>query len=895
MSPLKRSIFLLLAMWPALAWAQRLPQGVVPEHYDLTFSPDLTKATFTGEETIDVKLAARSTSVTLNALELEIQEASITQGDKTQAAKAQFHPEKEQITLAVADAFEPGPAVIRIKFRGILNDKLRGFYLAKTRLRNYAVTQFESTDARRAFPSFDEPALKAKFDVTLIIDRDDTAISNGYIKADVSGPGPDKHTVKFSTTPPMSTYLVAMAVGDFQCSEGSADNIPIRVCGTPDKKPLHAAALRYAEEILKYYNQYYGVPYPFKKLDIVGAPDFEAGAMENTGAIFYRESLLFIDDNNSSVKEHQLVFEVLAHEMAHQWFGDLVTMKWWDNIWLNEGFATWMALKPSQSLHPEWNAALDAVTELNDALTVDSLRNTHPIRSKAETPEEINELFDHISYQKGAAVLRMVESYVSPEVFRRGVNAYLRKFSYANASAEDFWSSMTLASGGLPVNRIMPTFVDQAGQPLVSVKTSCTAPPAVSAPARKSRRSRRAVKPHPKTEIAVSQQRFWPDGAPTGNRELWVIPVCVKAESTKPFCQIFSQPAQTLPIAGCSSWVFTNANASGYYRTQYDSASLQHLSSVAATQLTTSERISLLNDESALLGPGKESVARYLELVGALSQDAERTVAESYSLQLRQINDRLLTESNEAAFRSWIRTTFSPMFAKIGWAPSPGESDDLHLLRSGLIALLGGVGRDEEVVRRSVELARQYVKDSHAMDPSIAGEVLKVAAQTNDASLFEGYQTALRDPGSTPEVISNVSTALAEFTDPQLVSRWLEIASAPETRNQDSPGYFARSLRNADAQKVAWPWIKEHWSQVESKLTMSSGVEIVAATGDFCTVEMRDDVQKFFSEHKVPSSERTLKQSLERINACVGYRERQQTNLNGWLAQHNGTVTSGRR
>jgi aminopeptidase N len=235
------------------------------------------------------------------------------------------------------------------------------------------------------------------------------------------------------------------------------------------------------------------------------------------------------------------------------------------------------------------------------------------------------------------------------------------------------------------------------------------------------------------------------------------------------------------------------------------------------------------------------------------------------------------------------------MFTKIGWAPGPGESDDLHLLRSGLIALLGGVGRDEEVVRRSVELARQYVKDSHAMDPSIAGEVLKVAAQTNDASLFAGYQTALRDPASTPEVMSNVSTAMAEFTDPQLVSRWLEIASAPETRNQDSPRYFARSLRNADAQKVAWPWVKEHWSQVESKLTMSSGVEIVAATGDFCTVEMRDDVQKFFSEHKVPSTERTLKQSLERINACIGYRERQQTNLNGWLAQHGATVTSGRR
>src|SRR5215467_12513784 len=472
MSPLKQSIFLLLAMWPALAWAQRLPQGVVPEHYDLTFSPDLTKATFTGEETIDVKLAARTASVTLNAVELEIQEASITQGDK-----AQFHPEKEQVTLAVDDAFEPGPAVLRIKFRGILNDKLRGFYLAKTRLRNYAVTQFESTDARRAFPSFDEPALKATFAITLIVDKGDTAISNGRLMADVSGPGADKHSLTFSTTAKMSTYLVAMAVGDFVCSESSADNIPIRVCGTPDKKPLQAAALRYAGEILKYYDQYYGIPYPFGKLDIVGAPDFEAGAMENTGAIFYRESLLFIDDKNSSVQSHQDVFEVLAHEMAHQWFGDLVTMKWWDNVWLNESFATWMALKPSQALHPEWSATLNAVQETDKALTFDSLKNTHPIRAKAETPDEINQLFDAISYEKGASVLRMVEAYVSPEVFRRGVNSYLHKFAYANASAEDFWNALTLASGR-PVDKIMPTFVGQAGEPILSVKTGCVTPPA---------------------------------------------------------------------------------------------------------------------------------------------------------------------------------------------------------------------------------------------------------------------------------------------------------------------------------------------------------------------------------------------------------------------------------
>src|SRR5215471_8923916 len=537
MALLKKCVLILVLILPALAEAQRLPQDVVPDHYDLTFTPDLAQATFAGEETIQVKLLKPSAAITLNAAELQIQEATVLQGDNQQTAQVTFRPESEQVTLALPARILAGPADIHIKFTGILNDKLRGFYLAKTRQRNYAVTQFEATDARRAFPSFDEPALKAMFDITLIVDHGDAAISNGRLIADVSGPGAGKHTLKFSTTPVMSTYLVAIAIGDFQCSEGSADNIPIRVCGTPDKKPLQAAALRYAGEILKYYDQYYGTPYPFGKLDIVGAPDFEAGAMENTAAIFYRESLLFIDDKNASVKAHQDVFEVLAHEMAHQWFGDLVTMKWWDNLWLNEGFATWMALKPSQSLHPEWNAVLDAVRETDQAQLVDALTNTHAIHAKAETPEEINEMFDAISYQKGASVLRMVESYVSPEAFRRGVNAYLKKFSYGNATAEDFWGAVALAAGR-PVDKIMPSFVEQAGAPLVTVKVACITPPAQPVPKKKGKRYRKPIQPHPKTEITISQERFSADGKSVPGKQTWLIPVCIKSDSNKPFCQL---------------------------------------------------------------------------------------------------------------------------------------------------------------------------------------------------------------------------------------------------------------------------------------------------------------------------------------------------------------------
>jgi aminopeptidase N len=891
---LRKFLVILVALVPLAAVAQRLPDNVVPDHYSLTFTPDLRSATFAGQETIDVRVIHPGNSVTLNSAEIEFQKVNISQGGNTQEAKVTLDPAKEQATLTLPNSLAAGPATIEAQFTGVLNDKLHGFYLAKTRLRNYATTQFESTDARRAFPSFDEPALKATFDVTLIVDKADTAISNGRIISDTPGPGLEKHSLKFSTTKKMSTYLVALAVGDFQCNEGSADDIPIRVCGTPDKKPLGVAAVRYAAEILKYYNQYYGIKYPFEKLDILGVPDFEAGAMENTAAIFYRESLLFIDDKNSSVDTRQAIYEVLAHEMAHQWFGDLVTMKWWNNLWLNEGFATWMALKPSQVLHPEWNASLGAVLATNGALQFDALKNTHPIRVKAETPQEINELFDAISYEKAAAVLRMIESYVSPEVFRRGVNSYLHKFSYGNATAEDFWDAITQASGR-PVDKIMLSFVNQPGEPLVSVKTQCITPPpqSVSTRSRKGKRSRATIKPHPKTEVTVTQQRFFADpGSAPENRELWMIPVCFKSSEGKPFCQIFSQRQETVPLTGCSSWVFTNANAVGYYRTQYATADFQKLSASVVTQLSTAERMSLVNDEAALVRAGQESVVRLLDLVAALNQDTEREVVDSYIRSLEAMDKYLVTPQDRPAFKSWIRSNFQPMIEKIGWTPAASESPGIGQVRFHLLGILAGMGEDPEAIRQSTRLAEQYLENPESVEPGLAQVALGITARNGNAALFERYLAAMHK-ARLPEQIGNIAFGLANFRDPQLVRRWLQMAVSDETRNQDAAGRIADMLARYQVHEIVWPWVKEHWPEVEKKTTMSNGGGIVAATRTFCDAESRDDVQRFFNEHKVPSAERALRVVVESVNACINYREHQQKNLTSWLGQHGGSTAAG--
>ena len=880
---LKRCIHLSFFFCAVLALAQRLPQDVVPLNYNLTFTPDLASATFSGDETIQVNLQRPTSSITLNSAEIQFQNTTITQNGATEEARVSPDAEKEQATLTVAAQLAAGPASIHIQFTGVLNDKLRGFYLAQTKKRRYATTQFESTDARRAFPSFDEPAMKATFDITLVVDKGDTAISNGRIVSDTPGPGEGKHTLKFSPTPRMSTYLVAMAVGDFQCNEGEAEGTPIRVCGTPDKKPLGEVAVRYAAEILKYYNQYYGIRYPYGKLDVVGVPDFEAGAMENTAAIFYRESLLFIDDKNSSVGAHAAVFLVLAHEMAHQWFGDLVTMKWWDNIWLNEGFANWMEKKPMQDLHPEWNALLEAVKDTNQALQIDSLRSTHPIKARAETPDEINELFDSISYDKGAAVLRMVESYVSPEVFRRGVNSYLRKFQYSNATAEDFWTAMTLASGR-PVDRIMPTFVNQPGEPLVTVKATCVTPAAqkTTTSKGKKRRVRKPIQPHPKTEITVSQQRFFSDGSSDSSNQLWLIPVCIKTDDSKPFCQLVGEKQQVVPVVGCSKWQFTNANAVGYYRTQYEGDSFKKLTDVAMTGLTTAERMSLINDEAALVNAGKEKIGSLLDLVSALSTDEERVIVDSYARELEYIDNYLVTDTNRQAYHAWIRATLRPMLAKIGWEPAPGESEDMRGLRAALVELLGERAQDPDTIKEATRLARQYLQSPNSVDPTLAGSVLQVAASAGDNALLDEYLNSMRHL-TAPEQYYNVGEALTEFRGPALVDRVLQLAVSPESRNQDAPHLIAGVLSNPSNQAPAWEWIKSHWPEVEKKITMSSGGEIIYASGSFCDAGHRDDIQHFFTEHKVPSSERILKLTTERINSCIRYRDHQQTDLATWL------------
>ncbi|HVW06576.1 MAG TPA: M1 family metallopeptidase [Vicinamibacterales bacterium] len=854
------------------ARAQRLPTTALPDHYDLAFDVDLARATFTGTETIHVRVAAPTRRIVLHALELKFETAAIAVAGQRQDASVSFDAAAETATLTVARELLPGPADIHIAFSAPLNAALRGFYLSRANGRNYAVTQFESTDARRAFPCFDEPAFKATFSIALTIDRRDTAISNGRLLSDTPGPGPNRHTLRFAESPKMSTYLVAMAVGDFECLEGASDGIPIRVCATPDKKALGHIALDAAERILAFYDRYYSIKYPFGKLDLVAVPDFAAGAMENTASIFYREIDLLASSSSASVAEVQRVWDVLAHEMAHQWFGDLVTMAWWDDLWLNEGFATWMEKQPLAAMKPEWEMDVDAARDADRAKALDALAATRPIHAPVTSPAAIEASFDVIAYEKGGSVMRMIEGYLGREAFRRGVNAYLEAHRYGNATSADFWTAVARASGQ-PVDRIMPSFVNEPGVPLVDVSLACDAG---------------------RAQLTLGQQRFTASTSSSASGTVWQIPLAIKTSTTAdaPF-QLFDAPSQTLSLAqagvqrtgdGCPAWAFVNKNAIGYFRTAYTPVLLRAMAPDVESHLTPSERLSLVDDEWALVRAGRHTAADFLSLAAGYRGERSSGVLVQIDEPLRFIGEHLTSDATRERYQRFVRSLLRPLYDELGIAAAATDTDDRRALRAAVIDTLGNVGRDPDVARdaaRAIEAARS---GGAALDPTAADAVVTVAASRGDAHLFDALSDAAAH-ASSPGEHYRYLYSLAAFEDPALIQRGLDGVLAPDLRAQDASLYLARFFRNPIARAPAWTFVKQHWDALVPKVMVFGGDRrIVEALGAFCDTGARDDVRAFFTAHPLPATSRVLAQTLERIDACIALRTSQTPVVTTWLA-----------
>jgi aminopeptidase N len=840
------------------AIAQRLPQTVKPEHYTLALAPDLRAATFTGKESIDVVVEQPTDSITLNAAEIKFESVTTTLNGKTLTAKVSEDAEKQQATFDFGQQLPAGKLTLSIRYTGILNNELRGFYLSKTVKRNYAVTQFESTDARRAFPSFDEPALKATFSVTLVVDKDDTAISNTNIIHDEPVKGAPKHAITFATTPKMSTYLVVFLVGDFQCLSGSSDGVPIRACATPDQVQYGAFALKTAEYVLHYYNTYFGIPYPMPKLDMIAIPDFEAGAMENFGAITYRESDFLLDEKHASIGAERRVGIVVAHEMAHQWFGDMVTLQWWDNTWLNEGFAEWMEAKPLEAWKPEWNMTQEVAGDNQATLNLDAQRITRTIRAKADTPDEINEMFDGISYGKAAAMLDMVENYLGKETFRQGVHKYLAAHLYSNATAEDFWNTQTEVSHR-PIDKIMDSLVSQPGVPILTFGAATG------------------------SSVPVSQQRFFLNSKiKDESSESWTLPVCFKASSGG-HCEVLSSAQQSLTTPA-APFLFANSGGKGYYRSSYPAADYRQLVAHVESSLAPEERISLIGDEWALTNSGKTTVDVYLDLVAAIRKDASAEVLSQAVANLSTIDTQIASSAAERnQLSAWVRANFIQAYKTIG-APRPSDTDGKRELRAEILTLVAGLGKDPEVIAEAKSITAQNLADPTEVDQTLATAALNIAARNGDETLFNQLQEKA-EHAVNAQVRATALRALALFRDPALEKQALEYAVSGKVRNQDAAGFLAAELRNRDTQDIAWQFIQDQWDKVAAQLTTFGGASLIGGTGGFCSEDRIDQVTNFFGTHKVAASERALARAKNKISDCIDLRAAQESNLKAWLSK----------
>lgn len=853
---------LLCLLTPLIVSAQRLPRTVFPTHYKLTLAPDFTTDRFNGEAIIEVSVQQPARQIVLHAMEIEFKEARIESAGSVQKAAVQLDPEAETATLSVPDEISAGPATIRIQYVGLLNDQLRGFYLGRAGNRKYAATQLEATDARRAFPSFDEPGMKATFDLTLIVDRGDTAISNMAALSD--RPGPEgKHTIHFATTPRMSTYLVAIIVGDFKCIESSADGIPLRICGAPDRVQYGRYAMKLTEGVVQYLNRYYGIRYPFGKLDQIALADFQAGAMENTGAITYRDSLLLIDETQASLESKRSVASVIAHEIAHMWFGDLVTMEWWDDLWLNEGFANWMEKKPVTAMFPEWNMPVHSIQEISSPIAADVLVATRPVQTRAETPEEINELFDSITYNKGSAVLKMLETYIGEETFRTGVNDYLAHHAYGNASSDDFTASLSKAAAK-PLDAIVDSFIKQPGVPLVKFGARCVGN---------------------ETEMTVEQNRLFVGRASSAkdSPELWQIPLCWRdPASGRSGCELMTASKQMFKVPGCAPDLVANASGTGYYVVSYEPAeATARLASLRAS-LLPAERLTLLRDQWFLVRANRRTLPDYLDLTGKFQDDRDTVVVKEILTTMEAIDRQYVDDSSRGLYRSWVRSFVAPIAKDLGWKSRPGETEERKALRASVLYTLGAVGQDPATRREALRLAEAYLKNPKSVDPSLADSVLKLAAVAGNSALFDKLVAALKS--SSAQEVRRILTLLPLFEDQAVLRRALELSLTNTVRTQDSPTLLARVLENRAGRQLAWDFLQQRWSDVEKKTPKTSTNRIIGGLSYLCGDRDLQAVERFFKDHPVPDAERTLRQAREKIATCTEFRAAQSQNLANWLS-----------
>lgn len=845
----------------------RLPKFAVPKRYDISLKPDLVACTFSGTVNIDVDVLSDTSFIVLNSSDLSVTPNSVhfkSSQSLERPKEVRIVEEDEILVLEFSKSLPIGMGVLSIGFEGTLNDKMKGFYRSTYEVngekRNMAVTQFEPADARRCFPCWDEPACKATFKITLVAPAELIALSNMPVLEEKL----DGHlkTVSFYESPIMSTYLVAVVIGLFDYVEDhTSDGIKVRVYCQVGKANQGKFALDVAVRTLDLYKEYFAVPYSLPKLDMIAIADFAAGAMENYGLVTYRETALLYDDCHSAAANKQRVATVVAHELAHQWFGNLVTMEWWTHLWLNEGFATWVSYLAADSLFPDWNIWTQFLDELTAGLTLDGLAESHPIEVEINHAGEIDEIFDAISYRKGASVIRMLQSYLGADVFQRSLAAYVKKFACSNAKTEDLWEALEEGSGQ-PVNKLMNSWTKQKGYPVVSVKVNGQ-------------------------RLEFEQTQFLSSGSPGDGR--WIVPItlcCGSYDTRHSFLletesgtldlkeipgSSFNQGLMETGKGGNSHWIKLNVDQTGFYRVKYDDDLAAGLIYAIENRcLSATDRFGILDDSYALCVARKLSTTSLLTLMGAYREELDYTVLSnliSICYKIARIAADATPEISDYVKQFFISLLQYPA-EKLGWESRKGESHLDAMLRGEILTALASFG-DDATLKEASRRFEAFLDDRNSplLPPDIRKAAYVAVMKTVNSSNRLGYESLLRvyRESDLSQEKTRILGSLASCPDHHIILESLNFLLGPEVRNQDA--VFGLAVCQ-EGREIAWKWLKDNWDYISktwgSGFLMTRFVSTIVSP--FASYEKAIEVEEFFASRSKPAIARTLKQSIERVH-----------------------------
>ena len=853
----------------------RLSKDIIPLEYDIQLKPDLENFTFTGIETIKVAIRAKTKSITIHSKDIDIETANISLSKKSSrgtyggvasvgvgsgesgnsnkifAEKISYNEKTETATFFFPQYIPIAKnAELTLVFQGILNDRMRGFYRSKYHVegveQHMATTQFEATDARRAFPCFDEPAHKAIFNVSLIIPKGHTAISN-TLPVTVLEHEAGYEIVRFSPTPKMSTYLLAFIIGNFEFVEAKTNSgVLVRVFTTPGKVHQAGFALECTVKTLEFYEEYFDIPYPLPTLDMIAIPDFTSLAMENWGAITFREIGLLVDEKNTSISTKEMVAEVIAHELAHQWFGNLVTMEWWTHLWLNEGFASYIPYLAIEKIFPEWNIWERFTTDtLNIALRLDSLKNTHPIEVEVHHPDEISEIFDAVSYSKGASVIAMLADFLGEKDFRDGLRHYLKKHSYKNTETLHLWQALGKVSKK-PVAKMMKQWTSKGGYPVVKAEIE-------------------------KGKLAFSQERFFSSavskkkaGRTQEGKTIWPVPVSYGTnvdEKRKKNKILLS--AKKIITSLPRQWVKVNLGESGFFRTAYSSELLEKLRAPIEEKILPSyDRLGVVRDLFALSEAGIIPTEQALEFLSSYKNEDSYVVWVEISRGLAQLEQVFAKTNIERKLRELNIILFSPLIKTLGWDAKPNEPNTQSLLRSLAIARLGHAGHKDTVNKARV--LWNAMQNGEQIHPDIRSAIYTTIASNSGLKEYEIFIRRYKAEVLHEEQ-HRLGGALGNFPDPKILSRVCEFSISKYVRPQDTASILTLVSRYGEGLRALGGMLKAISPSAEEKHLKS--------------------FKKFFKSHNAPGADRTIEQIIERMESNVEWLKRDKNGLAEFLGE----------